>query len=167
MKRKLSSQCDAAPSLRQHREPQATAPTAAGPANLSEGCRLTAARARITSLAPPPKAQGTARQQALGRLGGTCAGFLGSNKFAVEVATDGRSRCQLRSCKIPLKIGELRLGKRPPSRPVWKSTSVILHEVVMNWHRASVASMAWRATRRFSTNANFHTGRYATATTPR
>ena len=46
---------------------------------------------KITSLAPPPKAQGTSRQQALGRIGGTCAGFLGSNKFVVEVATDERA----------------------------------------------------------------------------
>ena len=112
MKRKLR-QFDAALSPHQH-EPHAVAPIATAP-DLSEGSRLTAAHARITSLAPPPKAQGTSRQQALGRIGGTCAGFLGSNKFVVEVATDGRSRCQLRSCKIPLKVGELRLGKKPPS----------------------------------------------------
>ena len=48
-------------------------------------------------------------------MGGKCAGSIGENKFAVEVAADGRSRCQLRTCKVPLKIGELRLGKRPPS----------------------------------------------------
>lgn len=73
---------------------------------------------KITALAAPvaiPKQQGLTRQQALGRLGGKCAGSIGANKFAVEVAADGRSRCQLRSCKQPLKIGELRLGKRPPS----------------------------------------------------
>ena len=115
MKRKPSAHGDAAPSPHQHHKPQAGAPTAAAPANLSEGSRLTAAHARITSLVPPPEAQGTSRQQALGRIGGTCAGFLGSNKFVVEVATDGRSRCQLRSCKIPLRVGELRLGKKPPS----------------------------------------------------
>ena len=62
-----------------------------------------------------------ARQRQLGSLGGKCAGSVGENKFLVEVAVDGRARCQLRTCKEPLKIGELRLGKRPPSRPVWKS----------------------------------------------
>ena len=65
-----------------------------------------------------------ARQRQLGSLGGKCAGSVGENKFLVEVAVDGRARCQLRTCKEPLKIGELRLGKRPPSLPVWKSTSV-------------------------------------------
>ncbi|CAH0367603.1 unnamed protein product, partial [Pelagomonas calceolata] len=73
---------------------------------------------KISALAAPvaiPKQQGLTRQQALGRLGGKCAGSIGENKFAVEVAADGRSRCQLRTCKVPLKIGELRLGKRPPS----------------------------------------------------
>ena len=64
-----------------------------------------------------------ARQRQLGSLGGKCAGSVGENKFLVEVAVDGRARCQLRTCKEPLKIGELRLGKRPPSRPVWKSCS--------------------------------------------
>ena len=64
-----------------------------------------------------------ARQRQLGSLGGKCAGSVGENKFLVEVAVDGRARCQLRTCKEPLKIGELRLGKRPPSRPVWKSTT--------------------------------------------
>ena len=64
-----------------------------------------------------------ARQRQLGSLGGKCAGSVGENKFLVEVAVDGRARCQLRTCKEPLKIGELRLGKRPPSRPVWKSTA--------------------------------------------
>ena len=59
-------------------------------------------------------------QQRFGSLGGKCAGSVGENKFLVEVAVDGRARCQLRTCKEPLKIGELRLGKRPPSRPVWK-----------------------------------------------
>ena len=76
-----------------------------------------------------------ARQRQLGSLGGKCAGSVGENKFLVEVAVDGRARCQLRTCKEPLKIGELRLGKRPPSRPVWKS---ILHEVVMNRHRHAI-----------------------------
>merc|ERR1719478_1971906 len=56
-----------------------------------------------------------ARQRQLGSLGGKCAGSVGENKFLVEVAVDGRARCQLRTCKEPLKIGELRLGKRPPS----------------------------------------------------
>jgi len=64
-----------------------------------------------------------ARQRQLGSLGGKCAGSVGENKFLVEVAVDGRARCQLRTCKEPLKIGELRLGKRPPSLPVWKSTT--------------------------------------------
>ena len=105
-----------APKLQRHLEaPHAATLAAAAPANLPEGSRLAAAHARISSLAPPPKEQGTSRQQALGRLGGTCAGLLGSNKFAVEVAADGRARCQLRGCKIPLKISELRLGKKPPS----------------------------------------------------
>ena len=76
-----------------------------------------------------------ARQRQLGSLGGKCAGSVGENKFLVEVAVDGRARCQLRTCKEPLKIGELRLGKRPPSRPVGKS---ILHEVVMNRHRHAI-----------------------------
>ena len=62
-----------------------------------------------------------ARQRQLGSLGGKCAGSVGENKFLVEVAVDGRARCQLRTCKEPLKIGELRLGKRPPSLPVWKT----------------------------------------------
>ena len=53
-----------------------------------------------------------ARQRQLGSLGGKCAGSVGENKFLVEVAVDGRARCQLRTCKEPLKIGELRLGKR-------------------------------------------------------
>ena len=65
-----------------------------------------------------------ARQRQLGSLGGKCAGSVGENKFLVQLAVDGRARCQLRTCKEPLKIGELRLGKRPPSLPVWKSTSV-------------------------------------------
>ena len=56
-----------------------------------------------------------ARQRQLGSLGGKCAGSVGENKFLVEVAADGRARCQLRTCKEPLKVGELRLGKRPPS----------------------------------------------------
>jgi len=56
-----------------------------------------------------------ARQRQLGSLGGKCAGSVGENKFLVEVAVDGRARCQLRTCKEPLRIGELRLGKRPPS----------------------------------------------------
>ena len=69
-----------------------------------------------------------ARQRQLGSLGGKCAGSVGENKFLVEVAVDGRARCQLRTCKEPLKIGELRLGKRPPSRPVRKSINpIILH----------------------------------------
>ena len=71
-----------------------------------------------------------ARQRQLGSLGGKCAGSVGENKFLVEVAVDGRARCQLRTCKEPLKIGELRLGKRPPSRPVWKVHPIILHEMV-------------------------------------
>ena len=56
-----------------------------------------------------------ARQRQLGSLGGKCAGSVGENKFLVQLAVDGRARCQLRTCKEPLKIGELRLGKRPPS----------------------------------------------------
>ena len=52
-----------------------------------------------------------ARQRQLGSLGGKCAGSVGENKFLVEVAVDGRARCQLRTCKEPLKIGELRLGE--------------------------------------------------------
>ena len=39
-----------------------------------------------------PNNKGLTRQQALGRLGGKCAGPDGENKFAVEVAADGRSR---------------------------------------------------------------------------
>ena len=85
-----------------------------------------------------------ARQRQLGSLGGKCAGSVGENKFLVEVAVDGRARCQLRTCKEPLKIGELRLGKRPPSLPVWKS---ILHEVVINRHRHAIEQAA-RRTRR-------------------
>ena len=73
---------------------------------------------KISALAAPvaiPKQQGLTRQQALGRLGGKCAGSIGENKFAVEVAADGRSRCQLRTCKEPLKIGELRCDLGVPS----------------------------------------------------
>ena len=73
---------------------------------------------KISALAAPvaiPKQQGLTRQQALGRLGGKCAGSIGENKFAVEVAADGRSRCQLRTCKEPLKIGELRCARGVPS----------------------------------------------------
>ena len=92
-----------------------------------------------------------ARQRQLGSLGGKCAGSVGENKFLVEVAVDGRARCQLRTCKEPLKIGELRLGKRPPSRPVWKSTSVSRH----------------RASDERAVTSDFHPGRCATATTPR
>ena len=95
------------------------APRAAAPRRAAK--RVSAAGnafKKISALAAPvaiPKQQGLTRQQALGRLGGKCAGSIGENKFAVEVAADGRSRCQLRTCKVPLKIGELRLGKRPPS----------------------------------------------------
>ena len=96
-----------------------------------------------------------ARQRQLGSLGGKCAGSVGENKFLVEVAVDGRARCQLRTCKEPLKIGELRLGKRPPSLPVWKS---ILHEV----DAIEQASRYERAV-----TSDFHAGRCATATTPR
>ncbi len=89
-----------------------------------------------------------ARQRQLGSLGGKCAGSVGENKFLVEVAVDGRARCQLRTCKEPLKIGELRLGKRPPSLPVRKSTSVSgAPDNYSRSQRARVASMAWRATR--------------------
>ena len=96
-----------------------------------------------------------ARQRQLGSLGGKCAGSVGENKFLVQLAVDGRARCQLRTCKEPLKIGELRLGKRPPSLPVWKSTSAsgaVLarssgEEPASPRHRAGVASMAWRTTR--------------------
>ena len=99
-----------------------------------------------------------ARQRQLGSLGGKCAGSVGENKFLVEVAVDGRARCQLRTCKEPLKIGELRLGKRPPSLPVWKATRVSgapRDEPASPRHRARVAS------------SDFHPGRCATATTPR
>ena len=141
----------------QHQEPRAAAPTAAAPANLSEGSRLTAAHARITSLAPPPKAQGTLRQQALGRLGGTCAGFLGSNKFAVEAAADGRSRCQLRTCKLPLKIGELRLGKKPPSLrhgTAKKTNGITLHA---RWSRSPDARRGAASSRRWKTSTSAST----------
>ena len=60
-----------------------------------------------------PKAQGQSRQQALGALGGTVSGNIGDNKFLVERARDGRSVCQLRTCKRQILEGELRLGKRP------------------------------------------------------
>ena len=93
-----------------------------------------------------------ARQRQLGSLGGKCAGSVGENKFLVQLAVDGRARCQLRTCKEPLKIGELRLGKRPPSRPVWKSTSV--------------SGARWRGGRR-AVKFDSHTGRCGTATTPR
>ena len=38
-----------------------------------------------------------ARQRQLGSLGGKCAGSVGENKFLVQLAVDGRARCQLRT----------------------------------------------------------------------
>ena len=61
-----------------------------------------------------------ARQRQLGSLGGKCAGSVGENKFLVQLAVDGRARCQLRTCKEPLQIGELRLGTpTAPTESTW------------------------------------------------
>ena len=76
-------------------------------------------------------------QQRFGSLGGKCAGSVGENKFLVEVAVDGRARCQLRTCKEPLKVGELRLGKRPPSLRHG-------HKPKVTWYHPECAMEAFR-----------------------
>ena len=90
--------------------------------------------------APPPPAPAPADltpQQRFGSLGGKCAGSVGENKFLVEVAVDGRARCQLRTCKEPLKVGELRLGKRPPSLRHG-------HKPKVTWYHPECAMEAFR-----------------------
>ena len=113
----------ATPSTRPAREPVVAATPRAAPSR----CHTTGnAFRKISALAAPvaiPKQQGLTRQQALGRLGGKCAGSIGENKFAVEVAADGRSRCQLRTCKEPLKIGELRCDLGVPRRCLHSNTT--------------------------------------------
>ena len=37
------------------------------------------------------------------------------HELLVDVAKDGRAICKLRTCRVPLKVGVLRLGRRPPS----------------------------------------------------
>ena len=89
-----------------------------------------------------------ARQRQLGSLGGKCSGSVGENRFLVQLAVDGRARCQLRTCKEPLQVGELRLGKRPPSftcvkiKILWRvRAESSLHPPR---HRRGACSMAWR-----------------------
>ncbi|KAJ8608500.1 hypothetical protein CTAYLR_005751 [Chrysophaeum taylorii] len=56
-----------------------------------------------------------ASQRDHGHIGGLVAGRLGDNKYVVDYAVDGRSKCRHASCKEQIEQGVLRIGKIPPA----------------------------------------------------